>query len=369
VKLISFKVYHNGAFANNQKMPYIHYESFDRQAETRRIISIVDEARETAKRAATQTVPSWDPFERSRNHGNDLSIESSDENDSVSLMHSKTEMHRRASLAALLTTNLKYRISELSLISAYLGENEGNESHKSSLHVRRTLDEFYYSSLKHDEIEERDQSQILFKDITAKTRSHNKQLLHDSRLDEILETGLNSMEKSSLDLNTWTEAQHQAKNQEENAKTEGMEPEGGNHPTHPILMVDQLWMWIIGNGEVLSFTRNFTSLTSIDTLITCFPESYPDNANPLDGSKRPIQDGLVVPKSDSIRKIIEHDLAYYDAPSPISINGFASLIINSCAKFLDRYGGPPELPILDIFDQTINKAVCGLSRAYWCRPY
>jgi len=274
-----------------------------------------------------------------------------------------TEMHRRASLAALLTPDLKYRTSELSLIAAYLGNNE---SPTSSLHVRRTLDEFYYSSLKHLEIRKRDQSQILFKDIAAKTRNHNKQLRHESRLDKILETGFNSMEKPSLDLNIWTETQHQTKSLDESAKSEGMESEGGNYP---ILMVDQLWMWIIGNSEVLSFKRDFASLTSIDTLITCFPESYLDNANPSDGSERPMREGIVLPKIASIREIIDQGLKDYDDPSPILINSFASLIINSCAKFLDRYGGPPDLPILDIFDQTINKAVCDLSRAHWCPPY
>jgi hypothetical protein len=232
-------------------MPYIHYESFDKQTETRHIISIVDESRETAKRAArqsarTDSITGWGAFERNRNHGDNLSTESSDENDSMSLsIPSITELRRRASL---LTPNLKYRTSELSLIAAYLGTNE---SHKSPLHVRRTLDEFYYSSLKHSELKARDQSQILFQEIAAKIQTRNKQLRHESRFNDFLETELNSMEKSTPDPDFWTAAEHEAKNQDESTKGEGMTPEGGNYP---ILMVDQLWMWIIGNGEALSFT-------------------------------------------------------------------------------------------------------------------
>jgi hypothetical protein len=130
---------------------------------------------------------------------------------------------------------------------------------------------------------------------------------------------------------------------------------------HPIVMVDQLWMWVIGNGELLSSTPGSVTLTLIDTLITCFPQSYAEHLSPHEVSKGDIKESKQTPVTVSILDIIEHDLEKYDARSPMSIGNLACLIINSCAGFLDRYRDPPIIRILDIFDETINEAVSHLS--------
>jgi hypothetical protein len=77
-----------------------------------------------------------------------------------------------------------------------------------------------------------------------------------------------------------------------------------------------------------------------------------------------IETNKQVPSTVSILDIIEQDLKKYDVLSPISIENLACLIINSCAGFLDRYRDPPIIPILDIFSQTVNKAVRDFSPSY-----
>jgi hypothetical protein len=97
-------------------------------------------------------------------------------------------------------------------------------------------------------------------------------------------------------------------------------------------------------------------LTLLDTLITSFPQTY----NSQDDCVRDIM--AREPKENqaspvSILEIIEEDLGTYDARPPITVGSLASVIINSCTGFLDRFRAPPILPILDIFDHTINDIV------------
>lgn len=82
--------------------------------------------------------------------------------------------------------------SEGSLIKAYL-------HHRPPLHVRRSLDQFYYLSLKEADIRARDRDQVVY----------------------------NFAKRKLLE-------------QKKNTETHD----------HPIVMVDQLWMWIIGNGKL-----------------------------------------------------------------------------------------------------------------------
>jgi len=374
-------------------MPYIHYEHFNKQKKIRKIIHSVDKSKITANNARRNA-----PRRLSRNSRNPWSEvlgQPQESGQGRSLWSSDEEGILSLSMPLPLSTRptipaLQSNTSESSLIEAYL-------HHEPPLHVRRSLDEFYYSSLTHHEIIDRDRNQIVFKSREEEELLEKKielmkayyrrgvpsfyvpqnsnQYYHSTLLqNRTEERDLNEMEhrlreeghirfgekrsQQTLDLlpgsYLWTGPEHE---HQESDKRMGTRDKGLKTEDYPILMVDQLWMWIIGNGEHLGFASGFAFLTSLDTLITSFPESYTHGKNSSEKSKGERKTNDQFPTTASIRDIIDQHLKKYDARSPIKIRDFASLIINSCAGFLDRYRDPPDIPILDIFDQTINRAV------------
>ena len=106
-------------------------------------------------------------------------------------------------------------------------------------------------------------------------------------------------------------------------------------------------MWNIGTGKLLSFTSCSIMLTMTDTLITSFPQSYTDHVSADERSKRGVKASKQTSTVVSVLEMIEQDLRDCDAQSPVSVVNLASLIINSCARFLDRYRDPPIIRILD----------------------
>jgi hypothetical protein len=293
---------------------------------------------------ARQRSPDAD-VKKGQGRDNASPIESSDELSSWR-PPSRTEPHKQAKRVDVLVDGLNAMTpppsilsstSEMSLLKGYL-------YHKPPLHVRRTLDEFFYSSLIGSQISQRDQSQIVFKFKEEKNKEphpkHGSQLLVDA---------------SSPDRHEFrTLDQHE---QQDIYGATGKEVKEYRNGNHPIVMVDQLWMWVIGTGTPLTSTSGFVILTLLDILITSFPQSCTDNQGTNGMTKREVQANKQSPSTVSTLDIIKQDLKRYDALSPISIESLACLIINSCTGFLDRYRDPPVFPILDIFSQTVNKAV------------
>jgi hypothetical protein len=166
-------------------MPYIHYESFNKIENTRAVIREVTHSKKTTENSK------------------------------------QVEVIVGGLDAITPTPSMLNSTSEMSLIKGYL-------YHKPPLHVRRSLDEFFYSSLIDEKIIQRDQNQIVFK--FGKELNQYMPQNHKSHLDDTL---------------TLT----QYKKHDVHERTE-KEEQGYRRGNRPIVMVDQLWMWVIGKGKL-----------------------------------------------------------------------------------------------------------------------
>src|SRR6266536_3870270 len=168
------------------------------------------------------------------------------------------------------------------------------EAYYESLHPRRTLDQFYYYML--EDTEMRDKTQVIYH---------------------------------------WAERQRQLHGH----SGQGMQKVG---PNMHVMMVDQLWLWIIDESENHGFHTSFIVLTGIsDTVVNSFAETWGESHEKdsfdvletfIDYMKRkdrsPVRSG-----HDLAVKIIKHCLNAY----------------NMCS--------PPGLKFHDAFESSINQAV------------
>jgi len=228
-----------------QKMPYIHYEFFDNQKNTRAIIQDVTRSKAISENAGQNNSAEHpgNPFadlKKGPSDDNDSSTESSNELSSSSLPPTIEVVRRQLQQLKTLVHGLNERTAissisnstskrEKSLIKGYL-------HHSPPLHIRRSLDEFFYSSLVGDKILQRDRNQIVFttfeegKDKISYLEQGSK-LPVNSLGAVVVEFGdLDQYEEHFPRMSTGKDVQEHRK---------------GNHP---IVMVDQLWMWIIGSG-------------------------------------------------------------------------------------------------------------------------
>jgi hypothetical protein len=193
-------------------MPYLHFEHSSKQAALRETIR---RTRKTYERGNAVQVATGHPdpglkLDRevsSETEKKDafLPVDSSDESEpwpSSSETESTTDAPRPASVMTSSSVS-EDNTSEGSLIKAYL-------HHRPPLHIRRSLDQFYYLSMKEADIRARDRDQVVY----------------------------NFAKRKLLE-------------QKKNTETHD----------HPIVMVDQLWMWIIGNGK---FSRQGSHISRLN---------------------------------------------------------------------------------------------------------
>ncbi|KAF2836661.1 hypothetical protein M501DRAFT_222725 [Patellaria atrata CBS 101060] len=180
------------------------------------------------------------------------------------------------------------------LLKGYLDLEQTYSNSKrthSELHMRRSLDQFYYHALDKDDIRRRDEDQVMYK-------WYKENKLAES-YSAYKEQGKDKIEANDI----MTEDEFIRKDCK-------------------IVMVDQLWCWIIGDH----------------TVITSFPEAAE------------VTDENIIDK-------IEKEIERYDTSSLLTIGNFATVIMNCAAGFLDRFRAPTILPILDAFDLMISKAL------------
>lgn len=118
-------------------------------------------------------------------------------------------------------------------------------------------------------------------------------------------------------------------------------------PEEPkLFMVDQLWMWILGGGELLR--RRLTGVGMVanhlcvpDTVITCFPQRWDQpKQDPLN-----VVDGIIAETSAKTRR-----------QTPIqSVYDLAMVITNRCAGMFDRHRvDDQQFQFLDMFESSIG---------------
>lgn len=184
------------------------------------------------------------------------------------------------------SANEKNRSPDEKLIHTYLHQ-------KPYMHIRRTLDQYYYHTMK--DTTERDEDQVVYR--------YAKKMWPDE-----------------------------------------------NESVHNILMVDQLWLWILDGGKLFDRSRvmkpSKTPLT--DTVITSFPQRW---------DRRQFDNDLDV--VESIRKHIN----LVEGRDPLrSAYDLAVLISSFCSEvFFEREDAPEpldeKLQFLEFFDKSIGDVV------------
>ncbi|EPE32023.1 hypothetical protein GLAREA_12105 [Glarea lozoyensis ATCC 20868] len=164
------------------------------------------------------------------------------------------------------------------LVQAYLA----SQNHR--LHIRRTLDQFYYLGM--EDTEDRDTNQVVQRYALK---------------------GLDKIDENQTDLLLQSK----------------------------LIMVDQLWLWILGKG----------------TVITSFPQGWGQAAGSEDehvGMLEQIKQYLREPGRDPIR----------------SAEALASVIIKECTQVFGRFQVSEKLQFLDFFDSSISDVADRHSRIF-----
>ena len=145
-------------------MPYLHFEHSSRQAALRETIRRTQKTYERGKAVQVATGHPTLGLKLDREASSEAEkkdtfppVDSSDESEtwpSSSDAESPTDAQRPASVITSSSVS-EDNTSEGSLIKAYL-------HHRPPLHVRRSLDQFYYLSLKEADIRARDRDQVVY---------------------------------------------------------------------------------------------------------------------------------------------------------------------------------------------------------------
>jgi hypothetical protein len=118
-----------------------------------------------------------------------------------------------------------------------------------------------------------------------------------------------------------------------------------------VLMVDQLWMWVLGSRELPSspLRCHFTSSTSLidraDTILTLFPKRYSD---PIEGPLFQQAD-----LRDSIFNEINVDMTR-QCENALDLAALSAL--HAVSVLLDR-SSHPDLEIFRIFEEAVSVLV------------
>jgi hypothetical protein len=192
------------------------------------------------------------------------------------------------------------------LINAYLGQGP--------LHIRRTLDQFYYLGMA--STKERDGDQVVAK----------------RPLTELL--------AEELDKSTKSKKPAPADSRQETKPASNQK----------IIMVDQLWLWIVDQG-INSFLSGsiLKPDTTSDTVITSFPQRW----SGLDASNDVI---------DGVLQIVQNHLKSPHRHALKSVYDLASLIINNCTSAFESFRASGNHQYLDVFDNSICDIVNSVYR-------
>ncbi|KAI5820038.1 hypothetical protein BZA77DRAFT_241037 [Pyronema omphalodes] len=173
------------------------------------------------------------------------------------------------------------------LLRGYINSND--------LHPRRTLDQFSYYMLGNaDTIDQRDQDQVVYR--WAKER--NKQAKNISKYHSYVR-----------------------------------DPK--------LIMVDQLWLWIIDGGLCFRPRKSVQANRDVDTVVSCFPQPLTENSG-----------------GDALEDILKSIESEARVPTESAIQ-LASLIVSHCVGLLDRkIFDYDQRRFQEYFEDSIAKEVC-----------
>ncbi|UKZ47530.1 hypothetical protein TrVGV298_001750 [Trichoderma virens] len=198
------------------------------------------------------------------------------------------------------------------------------------LHIRRTLDQSFFSTV--EDTTARDTDQVVYRQTRARKQKHHSEELDDtsstsgtitSQRDPFNESTQNTAIAPTIGTTFGSTSSSDTAKKKKIMKLVGVTR---------VVMVDQLWMWILGE----------------DTIITSFPRRW--------GRNKPDSSGV----HKSLRQILRKRKRIR------SIYHLATLIIDQCSKvFFDRTQPTDDRPeVMDLFAQAIGNVANSTTSAY-----
>jgi hypothetical protein len=240
--------------------------------------------------------------------------------------------------------------AELKLIRAFL-----QPKNDKCLHIRRTLDQYYYSTL--PDADERTIDQVVYK--YAK-KQHNLKLEEARKEQEENERRQSERSASSL-LSIGSRMNAEV----EPIATDVQEQELVEASWDPprVMMVNQLWMWIIDGGEYEKRLHPWdcANISLVDTVITSFPAkskselSVDDRANTKD-----YMEGDDIYDSTDIWRAVQRELRNrtpYGQRTAKSALDLAWTIADQARGVFQRRDLHPHLQFIQMFEMEINEIV------------
>lgn len=235
------------------------------------------------------------------------------------------------------------------------------------LHIRRTLDQFYYSTLPQALADERTIDQVVYRFAMKQQQKH----LEEARQSERKISKITEEEpgKASFDDRDSLKSQKIQIIEREFREQQKRNEEPPWDPPK-IMMVNQLWMWVIDGGK-FSDCCHIIELTQIlDTVVTSFPAKLKSDLDrfkekseekPLDGKDASdyTQGDKIYDSTDIWRAVFrEFRLnTEYGKRSQKSALDLAWTIADQAAGVFHKRNLHPHLQFIEMFDMEINEIV------------
>jgi hypothetical protein len=239
------------------------------------------------------------------------------------------------------------------------------------LHIRRTLDQFYYSTLPQAVADERTIDQVVYRFAMKQQQKHCEEKARNSTRKTLKITETKSGKTSFDDRNSLESQKIQVVMQEireQQEMEEALEEPDWDPPK--VMMVNQLWMWVIDGGKVSSTIITEHRLLNVDTVVTSFPAKLKSDLDrfkerteekPLDGKDASdyTQGDKMYDSTDIWRAVFrEFRLnTEYGKRSQKSALDLAWTIADQAAGVFHKRNLHPHLQFIEMFDMEINEIV------------
>jgi hypothetical protein len=228
-------------------MPYLHYEKSTTQAEMRKWMDQSSKSHD--RQAIFKQKPSETTLTITLSHQNtgitdssstSSNLQESDPEDELNPAPESGPEPEEGVFGEFISKCMKDP-PEQYLIGGYLNKEP-------PLHMRRSLDQFYYISKLDDMIDYLDMDQVIYKHFDKKMPKKKKSQPSASPTGSWeTETTMSESLGSVTSENVYLEAKHSEAFKELLRK---WEKESKTTEEHPIVIVDQLWLWVIGGGKL-----------------------------------------------------------------------------------------------------------------------
>jgi hypothetical protein len=245
----------------------------------------------------------------------------------------------------------KDRTTELKILRAFL-----YPVNDCSLHIPRTLDQYYYSTL--PDADERTSNQVVYK---FARKQHNRRIEEAARAKQEEK----ERERYRRQRRRWETSESSLRSDRSYAEVEVEAEEKRvevSWDPPKVMMVNQLWMWIINGGEFIQccYPRCYAYLL-VDTVITSFPSKYKSELSMDDRANREdYMEGDDIYDSTDIWRAVQRELRYqttYGQRTAKSVLDLVWTIADQARGVFQKRDLHPHLQFIQIFEMEINEIV------------